>query len=261
MLVGIVPTRADLERLLEERWYRIPMESVPRSRAWPPAWFAAFEPKPVSGSVQLVRYYARVEQIDENVSRRDLLPGTPAGAKRDRRYAVLRLGTVFERSVPIVARRPRRNPFIPTTRGRFALAETINDLFDVSPLEDRLWQGFRQIGIEASVERQWELQAPKRRYYLDFAVFCEDGNIDVEADGDSYHLAPEAVKRDKARSRDLEEMGWRVLRYSPEEVQRDLDGCLTQIANTISTCGGLEDSGLAPRVVPQTPNEAQGRLF
>jgi very-short-patch-repair endonuclease len=75
--------------------------------------------------------------------------------------------------------------FIPTTLAKLENAEQINDLFDGSPLEDKLWQTLKQHRILA--ERQWKILVARQRYYLDFAVFCRKGKLAIETDGYTYH--------------------------------------------------------------------------
>lgn len=259
MLVGIVPHQRDLAFLLEHGWYRVPVDTAPK-RGWPPRWFAAFEPKGVNGSHQVVQHYGRIESIRE-VGREELLRGHPLEGRAGRRYFRLGIPSVATLSKPIVATRNRRNPFISTTLRRLLAAETFNDLFNESPLEEKLWAAMKGLaGMEPAVERQYGWPETRQRYWLDFAIFCTGKNIDVETDGDAYHLAEKAVKADKDRNNFMEESGWSVLRYTTDAL-KDIDRCMDQIAQTISQNGGLAHSGSVPRVVPRHPKNSQGRLL
>jgi very-short-patch-repair endonuclease len=259
VLVGILPRAADLTILLDRLWYRVPVGKAP-TRGWPPKWFAAFEPRKVSGGAQAIRYFSRVRSIDE-IAAEDLFPGLPTGQRAGRRYHRLNLAAIQELDEPIVATRNRRNPFIATTWPKFSRAKTFNDLFNESLLEGILWGGLKQLRIDDAIERQFEcLTKRNRRYYLDFAVFCAGSNIDVEADGDGYHLREPDVKYDKERDRELAESGWSVLRFPPEELLH-LDSCIEQIAETIAANGGVEESGVVPRILPPRSRHAQPRLF
>jgi hypothetical protein len=43
----------------------------------------------------------------------------------------------------------------------------------------------------------WQPRAhTKDNYSLDFAVYCDKGNIDIETDGDTYHVNPEGSAKD-----------------------------------------------------------------
>jgi hypothetical protein len=67
-------------------------------------------------------------------------------------------------------------------------AVEINDLYDESPLEDRLWAEMKRLQIHA--ERQEFVRADQHDYALDFALYCALGKIDVETDGDTWHANP-----------------------------------------------------------------------
>jgi very-short-patch-repair endonuclease len=143
--------------------------------------------------------------------------------------------------------------FIPTTWSKFSAAVEINDLFDESPLEDRLWAEFKRLQIGA--ERQLEVRVEQVRYWLDFAIFCVNGRIDVETDGDTWHATKERIPLDNRRNNALGSDGWRVLRFSGRQIRESLESiCIPQITRTISDLGGLADGGLVSRVFYNTSN-------
>ncbi len=72
---------------------------------------------------------------------------------------------------PIPSKRFRRIVFIPTTYRKLFHAQEINDLFDYSPIEDRLWEQLKAREIPA--ERQWEEVIRERLYRLDFALLLQ----------------------------------------------------------------------------------------
>ncbi len=137
--------------------------------------------------------------------------------------------------------------FIPTTWQKFERASQLNDLFDESPLEDTLWHSLKSLEILA--ERQWQLHAETRELFLDFAVFCNRGYLDIETDGDTWHLQKERVRRDNARNNALARMGWQVLRFNGQQIREEIaEYCIPEIQKTINTLGGLSEDGLVPRV-------------
>ena len=95
---------------------------------------------------------------------------------------------------------------------KFEAAVEINDLWDESPLEDRLWAIFKQARIRA--ERQYPVEVEDRTYFLDFAIFCNQGKIDIETDGDTWHSDPERIPLDNQRDTDLVSKGWHVMRFN-----------------------------------------------
>ena len=58
-------------------------------------------------------------------------------------YYQVVIGPLQRLPEPIVSLRWRRIVFIPTTWEKFVTAMEINDLYDDSPLEDRLWSVFK----------------------------------------------------------------------------------------------------------------------
>jgi very-short-patch-repair endonuclease len=127
---------------------------------------------------------------------------------------------------------------------RFVHADTVNDLFADSPLEDRLWEAFKAHGIPA--ERQWQEEVKGARYFLDFALFCRDGKIDVEADGDTYHITAEQAPRDNERNNELTSHGWSVLRFESARIRRHLTECVDKVLETVDSLKGFESTKLVP---------------
>lgn len=126
------------------------------------------------------------------------------------------------------------------------LADQINDLFDDSPLEDLLWRELKRLNIPA--ERQWEVKTETFYYQLDFAFFCNVGNLDVETDGDTWHLQRDRVELDNRRNNDLESLGWHVLRFNTHAIsEQRTEYCIPRIQETINRLGGLRSDGLVPR--------------
>jgi very-short-patch-repair endonuclease len=56
----------------------------------------------------------------------------------------------------------------------------------------------------------------------------EQIRLAVEVDGRG-HLRPSIQKKDAKKTQALEWLGWTVLRFTNEEVDRDLNGCLKKI--------------------------------
>jgi very-short-patch-repair endonuclease len=251
LLVGIVNTPRDVRILEERQWYRIPVATIDRdSRDWPPDWFAAFEPGSASKSGQQVLRFAEVRRFERKL-REELFPGEPAGTKAGREYYQLILGPIQKLERPLVPRRPRRNPFIRTTLSRLLSARHFNDLFSDSGEgghEDALWAALEDRLIPS--ERQWEISlARRRKYVLDFAVFCETGGVDIEVDGRRHHYIPEQSEYDSDRNNLLEAKGWKVLRYRTQQIRESLSECVGQITEAIQRHGGLVDDPLPRRFV------------
>lgn len=250
VLVAIVPTTADFAILRAELWYRVPCASAPKR--WPPQWLAFYQPKVFGPEAFAINYYGRVRAIHV-ARRRELFPDDPTHPKAERLYYKVQLHSLERLAQPIRSKRARRLVFVPTTWRKFSTASEINDLFDDSPLEDRLWTELKQLKIAA--ERQWWVEAREAGYALDFALFCRQGRIDLEADGDTWHADPERIPEDNKRNNALAAEGWHVLRFNGAQIREALASyCVPQIAETINQLGGLSDEGMAPRAFFATPD-------
>jgi very-short-patch-repair endonuclease len=212
---------------------------------------ALYQPKVFGDDAYTIRFFGQVREIRE-VPRRTLFPDEPLNTKSDRAYYQVCLHSLQQLERPIWSTRPRRLVFVPTTWKKFNLATDINDLFDDSPLEDHLWEEMKRLHIAA--ERQWYVETKDGSYALDFAVFCDKGNIDVETDGDTWHADPTRIPLDNSRNNALTADGWRVLRFNTAQIRESLGTyCVPRITETINHLGGLSDEGTVPRRIYSTP--------
>jgi very-short-patch-repair endonuclease len=255
VLVAIVNNVEDMGLAREAGWYRIPVASARKWLAgrWPPRLLAFYQTKIFGPEAYAVNYCAAVRGT-RIVSRMDLFPDTPPNhPKANRRYYQLLLGDLQPLPEPIVSRRLRRIVFIPTTFEKFEAAVEINDLWDESPLEDRLWAILKQARIRA--ERQYPVEINDQSYFLDFALFCNDGKIDVETDGDTWHIGPQPAFEDRQRDNNLASRGWQVLRFNTTEIhEHPVDYCVSKVMDTINRLGGLDHTtGVPVRYDPDDP--------
>ena len=255
ILVAIVNNLEDMRLAREAGWYRIPVASVRKwlHGRWPPRWLAFYQTKVFGPEAYAINYYAVVRST-RIASRTDLLPDTPRNhPKANRRYYQLLLDDLQPLPEPIVSRRLRRIVFIPTTFEKFEAAEEINDLWDESPLEDRLWAIFKRAQIRA--ERQYPVEIENRFYLLDFAIFCSQGKVDIETDGDTWHSDPERIPLDNQRDTALVSRGWYVMRFNTTQIhERPVDYCVSKVMTTINRLGGLDHTtGVPVRYDPSDP--------
>ena len=238
-LIALMPSPEDLEIAKIHHWYRIPVSQVKRNlkQRWPPAWLAFYLPKAFGGDAFHVRYWADVAGIYQ-VGRRDLFPNEQHPKKANKQYYKIKLSSLKRLSKPIPSKRYRRLVFIPTTWQKLMMADEINDLWDDSPLEDDLWSALKRLAIPA--ERQHVEKADGTFYILDFAIYCSEGKIDVETDGDSWHITKASSKADNIRDNALETKGWRTLRFTTQQVREEMETyCIPKIAENINHLGGV----------------------
>jgi len=250
VLIAIVNNHLDFANAHEKHWYRVPVSSKEKwlKERWPPKWLALYQTKKFGEEAHAVNYYAEVREI-RRVYRWQLFPDQPRNDKSNRQYYQLFFEPLRRLSTPIFSRRRRRIVFIPTTWQKFTHATEINDLYDESSLEDRLWAALKRLQLQA--ERQELVTIKDRNYFLDFAIYCASGKIDIETDGDEWHTTPEKAGLDNIRDNDLESTGWQSLRFTTKQIQEQMaEYCVPKIVETINNLDGAEEVGkLMPRKI------------
>lgn len=80
-----------------------------------------------------------------------------------------------------------------------------------------------RLALEKNNITGWEYNYPVKRYSLDFAFI--DNLIDVEIDGETHNLEEVATK-DKIRTDELSNLGWKTLRFTSNEIKNNIDECI-----------------------------------
>ncbi len=239
VLIALMNSKKDFAIAQEQGWYRIPVKSAPQIvRDYNLNYLAFYQTKLFADEAFSIRWFGEVQRISV-VKRKELLPDLKLDPKADNEYFKIEFDNLQLLPEPIVSHRLRRILFISTTLRRFQTAKEINDVFQESPIEETVWDALKSEKITA--ERQYLVGTDKQFFYLDFALFCKDRNIDVECDGDTFHSKPDDVKRDKKRNNLLESLGWSVLRFTTDEIFNHLKETITLMKQTINRYGGLEE--------------------
>ena len=92
---------------------------------------------------------------------------------------------------------------------------------NLTPAEALLWSALRNKQLEGL---RFRCQHPVGNFILDF--YCPSCKLVVEVDGEIHDLQTEY---DDARSTQLAEYGYRVLRFSNEQVMNDLPQVVAEI--------------------------------
>ena len=90
-----------------------------------------------------------------------------------------------------------------------------------SPAERRLWQYLSNSQLD---RHKFSRQIPIGPYFADFV--CRNAKLVVELDGYSHDVR---VGYDAARTRFIEAQGYSVVRFSNEDVMKNMEGVLTMI--------------------------------
>lgn len=263
VLIAIMNKALDFSILRGQLWYRIPVSSQIKwlKEKWPPKWVAFYQTKKFDRDAYAINYIGKVSGIEE-VYRWQLFPDEAKDKKSQQKYFKIKFDSIERLPHPIISRRWRRIVFIPTTWEKFSAAEEINDLYIESSLEESVWKEFKTWKIPA--ERQEYIKIGKRSYFLDFAVYCDKGNIAIEADGDFWHANPEKAEEDNVRDTDLKLAGWEVFHFSSHQIQEQMsDYCLPTVVKKINSLGGLDEGKTVPRKIDLDipPGSYQPSLF
>ena len=237
-LVGIIP-RIDLWDIIQkEKWYHIPVESAPKDAEL--AEYVAFYFPAVFGKDLhcQIKYYAKVKKVSV-VKRLELFPKEKTHIRADKDYWWFQLEKIEELPKPIISvERLSEIRFIPTSYKKLLSAKEINDLYNTSPLEEKMYREMKKRNI--AVERQYYVKISEKEYYcLDFGIFCKNGKIDLECDGQKYHSLPGALVKDRERNNELTSYGWHILRFSGKEINKNINDCFKTIERTIKNLGGI----------------------
>jgi very-short-patch-repair endonuclease len=89
--------------------------------------------------------------------------------------------------------------------------------------ERRIWSKIRRKQLK---EFQFYRQKNIGNYIVDF--YCPAAKLIVEVDG-GQHYSEENIVKDEVRDRFLNDLGFRVLRFSNSDVFKNIEGVVTEI--------------------------------
>jgi Protein of unknown function (DUF559) len=208
-----------------------------------------------------IRYYAPVKKISM-ASRRFCVPDEPINAKSNDQYYKIDLDEPRLLAEPIISLRGRSHMvLIPTDEQRLLAAKELNFLYKGSYLEEPMFQAL----IDNNIYPEREFPVHNRDQtaaLLDFAIFCNDGNLAIEMDGSQHQSTREAVLSDHRRDNKLKVGKWDVVRYVKEDIEPKAIGkTMQEISDIIQGMGGLDThKGLFP-AKPKTQSSQQLSLF
>ncbi len=238
-LVALFKDKTDFLLARDEGWYRIPTSSrVPTLVQSGTLRYISFYFKKSFGDWKYsIRHVAPVTKV-EVVRRVVLFPNETPNRNSDSTYHKISFGPLQALPKPIISHRGRQLLLFPTTLEKLQNAEELNDIFADSPLEERLWAELKKHNLPA--ERQFFLKTNENNWICDFAFFCKNGTIDVECDGDTYHMQPERVVYDKGRNNEITAVAnWAVLRFTTQHLMHEMDHTILTIKRKIDKFGGL----------------------
>jgi very-short-patch-repair endonuclease len=111
------------------------------------------------------------------------------------------------------------------TRERLGLPES-EPRRGLSPIERQFLAAWEKTG-GPKITVQHRVAGEHGQYRLDFALVEE--KIAIELDGRRNHCTTEQIAQDHKRQRDIEALGWRVIRFGGKEIAHDVEGCVAEV--------------------------------
>ena len=98
---------------------------------------------------------------------------------------------------------------------------------DMTPWERKLWHCFLK-----AYEVRFQRQRPIGNYIVDF--YCAKAKLIVELDGGG-HYNPESFREDDARTKQLESLGMKVIRFCNLDIDQNFEGVCTVIDREVKS--------------------------
>lgn len=235
VLVCILKSKRDLDILLKEHWYRIPVSHSPINQF---DYLAFYEPLS-NPQGKLIRYYTKVKSC-KTLKRNQLLPDEKKHPRAEEPYLRIGIGNIMKLKSPIKNTAPRRISFGFTTHKQLRSAKDILEVYDIFPMEKIIGEKLKDGGIQAIPQKVISVTAKgkSKRFRLDFAVYCRDGKIAIECDNKKAHSSPVQKSKDKEKDAFLKKDGWKVLRLQEKEVIENVEACIKRIRKIVQKLGG-----------------------
>jgi very-short-patch-repair endonuclease len=100
---------------------------------------------------------------------------------------------------------------------------------EMTEAEELLWEKIRRRQVNGFKFRR---QHAISQFIADF--YCHEKRLIIEVDG-GYHNQPCQAERDLQRTFELEKLGIKVLRFTNEQVENDIDKVIMEIRKCLAT--------------------------
>jgi len=224
VLVAVLKNKDGLSRLLEKKWYRIPVEKCPKRKF---AFLAFFEPGSAPGRRGRIRYFAKPAAVK-------IIKNT--GPKKYYKFTFTRLHRL---KVPVANNNGLRVSFGFTTLEKLKNSKEVTGLFGVAPVEKILQKALKKTRLKIFPEYPVRLPAGKK-YRLDFAVFCKKGVLNIECDSTEWHSLKSQIIKDKKRDETLKKLGWSILRLQEAEITGNISKSVAKVLSRVKTLGVMK---------------------
>ena len=240
VLVGVLKSKNDLRILFRDHWYRIPAVFMPKRQF---KYIAFYQPAIFGKNGKRIMYYARVAK-QEKVKRIELLPKEKNHPRAHDDYTKITFRRIKKLPRPIKNIIPRRVSFGFTSLKKLLSAKDILELYGVPKTEQIMEKRLKRLGIKFITEHSISMVRPThhkkegKRYRIDIAVFCRDGQIAVECDNRKAHSGRTQTAKDKKKDKFLKHLGWRVIRLTEKNIIERPDYCARRVEKAVQNFGG-----------------------
>lgn len=101
----------------------------------------------------------------------------------------------------------------------------------VSYIETRFLSFWTKLRVPFRLEQQYQIGP----FFVDFAHVAS--RVVIELDGHAYHSTPEQIEHDQYRQRYIEAQGYRVIRFTGQEVYHMPIYCVRAVQRLIERAG------------------------
>lgn len=228
VLVGVLKSRNDRQILLSERWYRIPVEFLPKRKF---KYLAFYQPAVFRKRGKRIEYYAKV--FNKKVYKRiKLLPKEKNHPRAQDNYLKIRLVKIQKLPRPIKNIIPRRVSFGFTSLETLLRARDILELYGVPKTEQIVEARLKRLGLKPIPELPVKIKG--KRFRIDLAIVLPNNRLAIECDNYKAHLNKSQKLKDRIKDSYLRRAGWRVIRLKEKDIIGNLSACIKRINRFLS---------------------------
>ncbi|MDD3773982.1 MAG: DUF559 domain-containing protein [Patescibacteria group bacterium] len=230
VLVAVLKNWRDFQILLRENWYHIPANKLPKKDF---DYLAFYQPLSFGKAAKRIGYYGKVKKI-ETKKRIELFPKAQKHPSSQKMYSKITIKKLVKLKYPIKNIVPRRIVFGFTSLSKLLHSRDILELYGIADTEQMIAKKLEKNCIKFK-SQFYVIISNKKRFRLDFAIFCRKGKIAIECDNDKAHKMKQQKIKDQEKDRILRSRNWKVIRLRENEILFKIDKCLDKIKKAISS--------------------------
>ncbi len=221
VLVAVLKCPEDLDILLREKWYRIPIKYAPKREY---RVIAFYQNASFGARAKRIEYYG-ITGRTELCKRGELVKD---GLRPDEKYIKVQILRTVKLKKPVINRTGMRVLFKYTVFSKLYSSADIGELFNIPDIDGPVEDMLKALRIKYKKEFTVTLKN-KKRYRFDFALFTGGRIIDLECDGEKWHALKARRLYDAERDKALIAEGYEVVRLKESVIVEAPDLCFNRI--------------------------------